>query len=612
MSSFAAMPGAGGGAPWRQQRISAADRAQLVESPVKVARVAHLFRPHLGALALITVIIVAASLASLAQPFLVRAVIDDALPHHDLELLIWLAAGMVAVAAVTGVLGVWQTWLATGMGQRVMHTLRTQVFEHVQQQSVAFFKKTRGGEIQSRLIQDIGGLQSVMTTVATSIASNLTTAVATAVAMVALNWQLSLLTLIILPPAVWLTRRVALLRRNITAVQQRTLAEMQSQIEEALSINGAQLTKTLGMEDARIEKFTQTSESLIGLELRSQLAGRWRMATMQLGFAVIPALLYLAAGIPQLVGGITIGTLIAFSSLQVAIFRPIMGLLNVGAQWISSLALLSRVFGYLDLPVDVPEPVHPTRVDVARVRGEVVFENVGYRYPDGDRDALRGIDLFIGEGRSLAVVGETGSGKSTLATLLARLADPTTGRITIDGVDLRDLSRHDRTRIVGMVTQETYLEHATIAENLRDARPGASDDELWQALAVAQVDDVVASLPDGLDTVVGARGHRFSGGERQRIAIARTLLGDPRVLILDEATSALDNETERDLQAALDALAHGRTTLTIAHRLSTVRRADQIVVLDHGEIVEAGTHAALLAAAGRYARLSTESDSGTW
>ena len=604
MSSFAPM-GAGGGAPWRQQRVNAADRAQLVESPVKAARIAHLFRPHLGVLALITVIIVAASIASLAQPFLVRAVIDDALPHHNLELLIWLAAGMVAVAAVTGVLGVWQTWLATGLGQRVMHTLRTQVFEHVQQQSIAFFKKTRGGEIQSRLIQDIGGLQSVMTTVATSIASNLTTAVATAAAMVALNWQLSLLTLVIVPPAVWLTRRVALLRRDITAVQQRTLAEMQSQIEEALSINGVQLTKTLGMEDARIEKFTQTSSSLIGLELRSQLAGRWRMATMQLGFAVIPALLYLSAGIPQLVGGITIGTLIAFSSLQVAIFRPILGLLNVGAQWVSSLALLSRIFGYLDLPVDVPEPDHPIRVDVARVRGEVVFENVGYRYPDGDRDALHGIDLSIGAGRSLAVVGETGSGKSTLATLLARLADPTSGRITIDGVDLRDLSRHDRTSIVGMVTQETYLEHTTIAENLRHARPGAGDDELWQALATAQVDDVVAGLPDGLDTVVGARGHRFSGGERQRIAIARTLLGDPRVLILDEATSALDNETERDLQAALDALAHGRTTLTIAHRLSTVRHADQIAVLDHGEIVETGTHAELMAAVGRYAHLVT-------
>jgi len=609
MSSFAAMPGAGGGggAVWRQQRVNPADRAQLAESPVKTARVLRLFRPHAGALVVIVVIIVASSLASIAQPFLVKAAIDTALPDKNLTLLVWLAAGMVAVAAVTGVLGVWQTWLATGMGQRIMHTLRTSVFDHLQQQSIAFFKKTRGGEIQSRLIQDVGGLQSVMTTVATSIASNLTTTVATAVAMVVLNWQLSLLTLIIIPPAVVLTRRVALLRRDITSVQQRTLAEMQSQIEEALTINGAQLTKTLGMEDARNEKFQATSFSLIGLELRSQLAGRWRMATMQIGFAVIPALLYLAAGLPALTGGITIGTLIAFSTLQVSIFRPILGLLNVGAQWISSMALLSRIFGYLDLPVDVPEPAHPARVDLATVRGDVRFADVSYRFPDGDHDALRHIDLAIGAGRSLAVVGETGSGKSTLASLLARLADPSSGSVTVDGVDLRDMDRHDRTRIVGMVTQETYLEHASIAENLRQAKPGASDAELWRALATAQVDEVVAALPEGIDTVVGARGHRFSGGERQRLAIARTLLGDPRVLILDEATSSLDNDTERELQAALDALAHGRTTLTIAHRLSTILGADEIVVLDHGEVAERGTHESLMGAGGRYAHLSAVS-----
>lgn len=584
-------------------RINPADRAQLAESPVAFSRVAAMFRGHRLELAAVTGIIVVASVVGLAQPFLLREIIDVALPGGDTVLLAWLVAGMVAVAAVTGVLGVWQTWLATGMGQRVMHTLRVKVFAHLQAQSMEFFKRTRGGEIQSRLLQDVAGLQSVVTTTATSIAANLTTAVATAVAMLVLNWRLSLLSLLVLPPAIALTRRVALVRRDITLAQQRALADLHTQVEEALSVNGAMLTKTLGSGPARERDFADTSSALIDLEVRSQLAGRWRMATMGIVFAAIPALLYLIAGFPGLSGGISIGTLIAFASLQGTIFRPIMGLLNVGAQWVASMALLSRIFGYLDLPVEVPEPAHPVRLDPASVRGEVRFEQVGYRFPDGTQDALSGIDLSIGAGQSVAVVGETGSGKSTLAALLVRLADPTSGRVRVDGVDLRELTSEDRTRIVGMVTQETYLAHTTIAANLREAAPGASDEELWAALEAAQVADVVAGLPDGLDTVVGARGHRFSGGERQRLAIARTLLVNPPILVLDEATSALDTDTEREVQAALDTLMAGRTTLTIAHRLSTVRGADQIVVLDRGRIVERGRHDDLLARGGRYSRL---------
>lgn len=585
-------------------RINPADRAQLAESPVSLGRVAGLFRGHHWELAAVTGIIVIASIVGLAQPFLLRAVIDDALPSGDTRLLVWLVVGMVAVAAITGVLGVWQTWLATAMGQRVMHDLRVGVFAHLQAQSIAFFKRTRGGDIQSRLLQDVAGLQSVITTTATSIASNLTTAIATAVAMVALNWRLSLLSLIVLPPAILLTRRVALVRRELTMARQRALSELHTEVEEALSINGALLTKTLGSAAASQAQFTHTSATLIDLEVRSQLAGRWRMATMGIVFAAIPAMLYLIAGFPAVSGEISIGTLIAFASLQSSIFRPIMGLLNIGAQWISSMALLSRIFGYLDLPVEVREPSDPVRIEPGQVRGEVRFESVSYRFPDGDTDALSDIDLTIGAGEAVAVVGETGSGKSTLATLLVRLADPTSGRITVDGVDLRRLAASDRSRIIGMVTQETYLAHTTIAANLRQAAPNATDEELWAALAAAQVDEVIAALPDGLETVVGARGHRFSGGERQRLAIARTLLVNPPILVLDEATSALDTDTERDLQAALDHLMAGRTTLTIAHRLSTVRDADEIVVLAAGRIVERGRHEELLVTGGRYAQLN--------
>lgn len=585
-------------------RIDPSDRRQLDESPVSLRRTLDLFSGHGLRMAAVLAIIVAASLVSLAQPFLLREVIDVALPRHDTALLVRLVCGMILIAIVSAVLGVWQTWLAAVMGEHVMHELRVQVFAHLQHQSISFYKKTRGGEIQSRLLQDVAGLQSVITTTATSIASNVTATVATAVAMVALNWRLSLVSLVVIPPAALLTRQVALVRRGVTEQKQRTLAELHSQVEDALSINGALLAKTLGSENQTRAEFTKTSRELIDLDVRSQLAGRWRMAVMGIVFAAIPALIYLTAGFPGLWGAISIGTLIAFASLQTSIFRPVQGLLNTGAQWVASMALLSRIFGYLDLPVEVKEPEHPVDLKPSRVRGRVRFENVSYRFPDGTRDALHDIDLTIEPGHSLAVVGETGSGKSTLASLLVRLADPTRGSVSVDGVDLRELSSENRSRIIGMVSQETYLAHTSIEENLRRAAPGATRAELERALAAAQLDDVIAMLPDGLATIVGARGHRFSGGERQRLAIARTLLVNPPVLVLDEATSALDNDTERELQAALDRLMVGRTTLTIAHRLGTIRDADEIVVLDHGHIVEHGRHAELLAAGGRYARLA--------
>ncbi|TDC82556.1 ABC transporter ATP-binding protein [Micromonospora sp. KC606] len=588
-----------GGTP---RSVSAAERAQAHD--VSLRRVGRLFTAHRAPLATVTAIIVISSVLAMASPFLLRTVIDRALPERDLTLLAQLVVGMVAVAAVTAVLGVVQTWIATRVGQQVMHQLRTDVFAHLQRQSIAFFTRTRTGEVQSRITNDIGGMQSVVTSTATSIASNLTTAVATVVAMVALSWRLTLVSLVVLPPAIWLARRVAVMRREITAQLQRELADLNVTVEEGLSVSGVQLAKTLGAGRALADRFAASSARLVDLELRSELAGRWRMATMTVVFAAIPAVIYLGAGLPGTAGTLSIGTLVAFTALQGGLFRPLMGLLNVGVQLTASLALFARIFEYLDLPVEVDDPAEPVEIDPARVRGHLRVEDVTFSYPGSDTAAVAGITLDVPAGTSLALVGETGSGKSTLAALISRLHDPDSGRITIDGVNLRDLRLVDLAAVVGVVSQETYLLHTTVRENLRYARPDATDAEIEHAARAARIHDLIVGLPDGYDTTVGSRGHRFSGGEKQRLAIARTLLRNPRVLVLDEATSALDTETERAVQQALDALAEGRTVITIAHRLSTIRHADQIAVVDHGRIVESGTHETLLRRAGRYAALA--------
>ena len=570
---------------------------------VPLRRIARLFKAHRLRLTVVTGLIMASSVLGMASPFLLREVIDRALPRQDVTLLAWLVTGMVAVAAVTAALGVVQTWMSATVGQRVVHRLRVDVFTHLQRQSVAFFTRTRTGEIQSRITNDIGGVQSVVTSTATSITANVTTAVASAVAMVALSWQLSLVSLVVLPPALHLSRRVAKMRKEITALRQAELADLNVTVEEGLSISGAQLSKTMGAGAALVERFSLSSTRLIDLQMRSQLAGRWRMATMSIIFAAIPAAIYLSAGLPPTAGKLSIGTLVAFTTLQAGLFRPLMGLLNVGVSLSTSKVLFGRIFEYLDLPVEVDDPAEP--VELPRpVRGHLRFENVTFRYPGGRTAAIDTVNLDVPAGTSLALVGETGSGKTTIGALIVRFHDPSAGRITIDGIDLRDLRLADLASVVGVVSQETYLLHTTVRENLRYARPDATDAQIEQATRAAQIHDLIARLPDGYDTVVGSRGHRFSGGEKQRIAIARTLLRDPRILVLDEATSALDTSTERAVQRAFDELARGRTTVTIAHRLSTVRDADQIVVVDHGRVLESGTHDTLISVGGRYAALT--------
>lgn len=590
------------------QRINPADRAQLAESPIKFRRLTQLFVPQRWRLVLLLAIIVSIATISMGQPFLLRAIIDNALPNRDSRLLIAAVAGMIGISIVTAFGGVWQTWLASSIGQRVMHELRVNVFANVQRQSMDFFKRTRSGEIQSRLVNDIASLQSILTSTATSVATNFTTAIATAIAMIALDWRLSIISLLVLPPAIWATRRVALIRRDLTSARQRALAAMHAQVDESLSVSGALLTKTLGVASSRIDTFSDISANLVDLDMRSQLAGRWRMATMSIVFAALPAIIYLAAGLGPAAGGMTIGTVVAFTSLQAQIFRPIMGLLNIGAEWVASMAVFSRVFGYLDLVPGVPAPINPVQVDPTSIRGEIRFEHVNYQYPDADEPALVDFNLQVPAGSTVGLVGATGSGKSTAAALISRLADPNSGRITIDGIDLRDLDAVDLAAIVGVVSQETYLAHDTLRANLLQAKPDATEDEIWAALRAARIDHIVTELSEGLDTMVGARGHRFSGGERQRLAVARTLLRNPRVLVLDEATSALDSSTERELQEALDELAAGRTTVTIAHRLGTLRGSDQIVVLADGAIVEQGDHEALMSLGGRYARFVAASD----
>lgn len=593
-----------------------------------VRRVIAFFRPYWKRVLLTVVAILLTAGIGLINPILLKLIIDDAIPDRNLSKLYLYVGLMVGLPIVSGLIGVGQTYLNTIIGQRVMRDLRDALYAHLQRMPLRFFTATRTGEIQSRLANDVGGVQQVVTETATSIVSNLATAISTIIAMWLISWQLALISLGLLPIFLALTYKVGTVRRQLASSTQRTVADLTALTEETLSVSGVLLTKVFGRQRYQAERFREENARLASLQVRQQMVGRWFFMIVSTFFSITPAFVYWYAGRHIIAGStaLTVGSIVAFTTLQSRLFFPLGQLLNVQVEIQGALALFDRIFEYLDLPVEIEDRPNAIRLDPTKVRGEVRFRHVSFRYhgepvplPNGTADgqesdavpkrlpfALEDIDFEARPGQLVALVGPSGAGKSTITLLIPRLYDAETGSVEIDGHDVRDIRMDSLAEIIGMVTQETYLFHATIRENIAYGKLDATQAEIEAAARAAAIHDRIMELPAGYDTVVGERGYKLSGGEKQRVAIARVILKDPRILILDEATSALDTHSERLIQAALERLMHGRTTIAIAHRLSTILAADLILVVNRGQIVERGTHSELLALGGLYARLYRE------